>query len=141
MNKHLDISLNPLNPKSPNDNLYTAVMNKNINAVTNALNDGADIDVCYSDGMTPLMIAICQRSKDIAMLLIEKGADINAKTTDPFTPLIYAAVQGFPDIVELLIKMGADVSICGGPPNHLTAYEYAKKYAHNQTVKTIEQAK
>ncbi len=113
-------------------------MNKNINAVTNALNGGADIDVCYSDGMTPLMIAICQRSKDIAMLLIEKGADINASSTDPFTPLIYAAVQGFPDIVELLIKMGADVSVRGGPPTHLTAYEYAKKYSHNQTVKIIE---
>ena len=80
--------------------------------VKKALDAGADINVCDSDGWSPLHIVCLHGYTDLVRLLIEHGADVNARTTNGWvhTPLHIACRYSDIPIVRLLLEKGADVN-------------------------------
>lgn len=77
------------------------------------LERGADAEVRDADGLTPLMIAVKNGFREVAMRLLDKGADIEAKRADrwPFTALQLAVEGGRREMVELLVDRGADINV------------------------------
>jgi ankyrin repeat protein len=92
----------------PSVDIHEAAKAGNIEAVKQAIADGADVNAKDFAGATPLHRAAQEGHNEIAELLIAKGADVNAKRSDGgWTPLHFVATK---EIAELLIAAGADVN-------------------------------
>ena len=101
----------PPTAKAPDIPLWEAAMNGNIEAVTQHLAAGADVNVKDDNwGAPPLHFAARNGHKDVAELLVVKGAAMNTKDDDGRTPLHLVAGTGHNEITELLIAKGADVN-------------------------------
>ena len=75
------------------------------------LREVADVNARYSDGRTPLHMALSfHDALDAAPFLISRGADVNACTDQGITPLHLAAEQGDTDVLRLLLAKGARVN-------------------------------
>lgn len=70
------------------------------------LENGADIDVKSSQGMSALSRAIYDGNVGTAKLLLAKGADIESRDSSDNTPLIHAAWRSH-EIVQALLGRGA----------------------------------
>jgi len=116
--------------------LYEAVMFGNLNAVRTLLAHGADPNLPYKAGITPLMCVsqhvararakVNARSKggltalhfaarhnepEIAELLISVGAQVNARDPKGATPLHYASQKGGEEMIQVLLSAGADRNV------------------------------
>jgi hypothetical protein len=101
----------PPTAKAPDISLWEAAMNGNIEAVTQHLAAGADVNAKDDNwGATPLHFAARNGHKNVAELLVVKGAAMNTKDDDGRTPLHMVADIGHNGIAELLIAKGADVN-------------------------------
>jgi ankyrin repeat protein len=96
-------------PEPPDISIVDAAYKGNIEAVKQAIADGADVNA-KPGGITPLRWAAWRGRKEIAELLIAKGADVNAKDLEGSTPLFYADLNGDKETIKLLIAKGADVN-------------------------------
>ena len=96
----------------PSVDIHKAAYVGNIEAVKQAIADGADVNAKRRwNGYTPLHSAARNDHKEIVELLIAKDADVNAKGgISEETPLHGAASSGHKEVVELLIANGADVN-------------------------------
>ena len=91
--------------------MWDAIRNGNIEAVKQAIVDGADVNATEdSNGRTPLHAAASESHIAIVELLITKGADVNAREVNGWTPLHFSAAFFRKEIAELLIVKGADVN-------------------------------
>ena len=90
--------------------LHTALKNRNIDAIKNLLDRGADVNERDERLQTPLFITSKFREITIARMLINYGADVDCRDIIGWTALHVAAVSGYIDIVRLLLDNGADVS-------------------------------
>jgi ankyrin repeat protein len=82
----------------------------NVEAVSDALALGADIDVQDNrSGQTPLMAAVLRGKVGIVELLLTKGADVTIPEKDGYTPAHGAAFQGRFEVFKLLKEHGIDV--------------------------------
>lgn len=102
--------------------LCIAVWENDIEAVSEAIAFGADVDCFQVNGNTPLHLASEQGCFEIAELLLQSGALVDKRTRGGFwTPLVHAVdmacdaaiqCQSTPDnrIIELLIEYGANVN-------------------------------
>jgi len=97
-------------PSETDHAVLDAAEKGNIEAVKQAIADGADVDAKDSDGWTPLHNAALKGHKEIVELLIAKGADVNAKGRSGWTPLHFAANGGHREVAKLLIAKGADLN-------------------------------
>jgi hypothetical protein len=79
----------PPKGKAPDISFQYAARDGNIEAVKQAIADGADVNA-KDDGWTPLHIAALNGRKEIAELLIVEGAEVNAKDDGDETPLDFA---------------------------------------------------
>ena len=108
----------PPSAKAPDIAIRKAVEAGNIEAVKQAVADGADVDSKNAEGQTPLCRAVQYGKKDVIKLLIEEGADVNARMNFGDTALDYANVSGGlgmsyevqKEVVDLLRKHGAKTS-------------------------------
>ena len=102
-----------LKPLSAADKLlFGAAMAGNINAIKQAMTDGADVnakDDLYG-GWTPLHYAVSGGHMEVAKLFLTKGADVNAKNDNIKTPLDVAAQEGRAKTADLLRKHGGKTS-------------------------------
>jgi len=96
----------PPTAKAPDISIHQAANDGNIEAVKQALNDGADVNAKEDNGFTPLHEAANQGHKEIVELLIAKGANVNAKDEKGYTPLDQSALWGHKEIFYLLSKHG-----------------------------------
>ncbi len=108
--------------KSPNQRLMDGAMAGELTAVTQALQDGANINVTIGggnyEGCSALMMALMRKRFDAADYLIDQGADVNHKRPDKHTPdetrgqtpLWWAANHGHIPLAQKLLDNRADVN-------------------------------
>jgi ankyrin repeat protein len=97
----------PPTAKAPDISIHKAAQVGNIEAVKQAIADGADVNAKggWREG-TPLHTAALWGHKEIAELLIAAGAEVNAKTKRGETPLDLAIRYDETDTADLLRKHG-----------------------------------
>lgn len=91
--------------------LKIAVENNDLDTVQILLAAGANTEVQYTWGETPLIMAAKKGYQDIMNALIHAGADINARDSRSETALIKASEEDHMEIVKLLVKEGANVNV------------------------------
>jgi ankyrin repeat protein len=100
----------PPTAKAPDISIHEAVAEGNIEAVKQAIADGADVNAKGRWGSTPLHHTALGGHKEITELLIAKGADVNAKGDGVKTPLDVATHPDNPndtaETADLLRKHG-----------------------------------
>ena len=96
----------------PSVDIHEAAKAGNIEAVKQAIADGADVNARDDQfGGTPLHGAAGYGRTKVAELLLAEGAEVDSKDDKyEVTPLHYAAFNGHKEIAELLIAKGADVN-------------------------------
>jgi len=71
-----------------------------------------DIDVKFSNGQTPLLLAISNNNYDIVKLLLSKGASLRCSNNEGENPLLYICKYShFHDIISLLLKNNANFNM------------------------------
>ena len=103
----------------PSVDIHEGARTENIEAVKQAIADGADVNAKANDGWTPLHWAAWKSHKEIAELLLANGADVNAKNDVGDTPLDYwAEMNTEGETADLLRKHGGKKGeeLKGGEP-------------------------
>ncbi|KAK6215441.1 ankyrin repeat protein [Colletotrichum tabaci] len=102
-------------PKAPCDPLLDATINKHQTPSERQealaeymLRSGASVNARTRQGITALMLSVCQGQLNLARNLLKHGADPNIAAIGGCTPLILAARAGRRDLVEALLTSGAD---------------------------------
>ena len=85
-----------------------AVISNNVNITRYLLEKGANVNMRFNMGITPLH---CSTSIEISTLLLKMGANINAKRDDGRTPIDEAIESGNIDMIQFLIKNKSDLTI------------------------------
>jgi ankyrin repeat protein len=87
-------------------------------AVRQALERGADVNVRDLKSRTPLMLAAISDTLPPASvkLLIERGADVNARDPEGRTALDFARRLGHTTTVDVLVAAGASAKAAADPP-------------------------
>ena len=95
---------------------------------------GIDVNVQDTYGNTSLMLATMNRTKNIALFLLnQKGIDVKAKDDlAKKSAIIYAASNGDQDIIDLLLQKGASMNT--KDKSGKSAKEYLAEYneKHNR---------
>lgn len=115
------------------DEIYNAVIGRDINTIEDELNAGTDINGCDSINRKPALIhAIENDDIDMCEYLIIQGSDVNkcglGYAISQLTPLMIAVKNNNLEIVKLLAKYGANKNMYNTPDNLKTAFQYAKDY-------------
>ena len=71
------------------------------------VSNGANIDVVYADGKSPLILAIENGDRLMAKALVGRGADVNLADAAGRNPLEVATEVGNDAIIRLLLRNGA----------------------------------
>ncbi len=69
--------------------------------------NGADLELTYVEGTTPLMVAILNQHFEVVHFLLRKGSNPNHQDDVKGTPLIYAAAINDYQMADLLLYYGA----------------------------------
>ncbi|TIS49124.1 ankyrin repeat domain-containing protein [Mesorhizobium sp.] len=99
--------------------LHAAAKSGDLNAITAALDAGADIEE-QEKGATPLFLAVRAGHAEAVELLIKRGADVN-KESALGLPITVAVLKNSADLIRLLLAHGANVNATtrGEPMLHL----------------------
>ena len=115
----------------PQDRLFDAVTAVDREAVSQALERGADLSVMNSGGRTALTHAVAVADLSmVSHLTNQPGIDVDAVDSAGMTALMHAANLGRFEIVEHLVaEAGADITISDS--EGFTAYTFALKGGHD----------
>jgi len=91
--------------------LWWAAGDGDVDALTRALTDGADVNAADIDGETPLHAAARGGHASAIARLAAAGVDVNARALYGTTPLHVAARMGHAAAVEALLAAGADANV------------------------------
>jgi len=69
-----------------------------------------NIESCFKDRVTALMVACSNPNPKSAECIIKAGANVNAKDCEGKTPLHYAARNPYKEVAEALLSSGADIN-------------------------------
>lgn len=69
-----------------------------------------NLESCFKDRVTALMVACDNPNPKSAEALIKAGANVNAKDCEGKTPLHYAARNPYKEVAEALLSNGSDVN-------------------------------
>ena len=89
--------------------LLEAAAASDIEAITNLLAAGTDINCRDSNGWTPLYRAAFERKLEAVRLLVQRGADVTIADGHLWTPLHAAVLQGDLEVARLLLDAKAEV--------------------------------
>jgi ankyrin repeat protein len=82
-----------------------------IEAATDLLKHGADLNHQTNEGDTALHVAIEANRLKLAQFILERGARVNLQNCMGETPLNVAVAEGHLEAIQLLLKWGADPRI------------------------------
>lgn len=109
----------------PDSPVADAAMRDDIEAVRSLLEEGAEVNMAQSDGMTALHWAAELGNVDLVRLLVDAGADLEAPTRiGDLTPLHIGAELGQSGTVRALLEAGANAesrNANGTTPLHFAA--------------------
>lgn len=91
--------------------LHEAVFTDDLQALRNALTQGANPDALDASGATPLIVATTFGKSAAVEALLSAGADVDKPNRDGSTPLHMAALFCREDILKSLLTHGADTSL------------------------------
>ena len=95
----------------------------------------AQVDVCSTNGQTPLHVACSRGHTALAQVLLEEGhADVSKEDFLGNTPLLFACENEYTDIVHLLIQHDVDVN---QPSHGETALYKACKSRHTSVIRAL----
>jgi len=110
------------NVKPPKEDLHTAVLTGNMNALKQHIAAGGNLNVKEPmGGSSPLVTTTLLGKTDMAKILIDAGANLNLKNNDGSTALHVAAFFCRAEIVKMLLAKHADPAIKNNYGS--TAYE------------------
>ncbi len=92
------------------EELIAAISAKNYAAVSQCLQNGADVNMTDKNGVPIISLAASAGSIKIVKLLISHKADVNAEDDEHKSPLKYAIDNGKVKTAQLLLKHGADLT-------------------------------
>jgi ankyrin repeat protein len=92
-----------------NKEMLEAALKGDMESVENFFDEGADINARTHDGMTVLIFAVNQNSKDMYDFAIKNGADINICDASGNNALLCSFAKDNRSICEQLVSMGAIV--------------------------------
>eukprot|EP01128_Nolandella_sp_AFSM9_P007429 TRINITY_DN4068_c0_g1_i1.p1 TRINITY_DN4068_c0_g1~~TRINITY_DN4068_c0_g1_i1.p1 ORF type:complete len:338 (+),score=103.87 TRINITY_DN4068_c0_g1_i1:1084-2097(+) len=105
--------------------LWNSAVENDLAGVKKAIADGADVNTKDLKDVTPLLIAVTHKNKQMIEFLLQSKANVNAASLSS-SPLHEAVRQHDPSIVDIILKAGADVNIQtdgGKTPLHCAAQE------------------
>lgn len=120
------IKLNEITPQIE----IEACSANNLLAVNHLIVNDVDISGESSNGTFPLLAALENGNREVAILLLiscNKIGDINRSSETGWTPLHWAVYHGFDDVVLLLINRGASV-LCRTKVDQMTPIHIASFY-------------
>jgi ankyrin repeat protein len=91
--------------------LGSAASDNQFDAVQVFLDEGVDLNVQDTSGMTPLVWAAYGGRLEMAKCLVGAGAVVDVPDFENMTPLHHAAFKGHLDVVKFLVEAGADVAL------------------------------
>jgi hypothetical protein len=109
--------------------------NSSVERIKNLIDEGADLEVKDTHGMTALLCAACHGRTDVVQILIEAGADVEARDTGNMTALLWAACHRRTAVVQILIDAGADVE--AKDTHGMTALMTAAHYGYAEMVRLL----
>lgn len=103
----LNIAEKVLNQKE----LAQGIQEQNINKITKAIDNGADVNYIDILSWSPLMNAVLKANSKITNILIENNANINYRNNNNETSLYKAVEVGDSFVVKTLLENGANPNI------------------------------
>lgn len=89
----------------------------------------------FTDGISPLMHAILEGSRNKINTLLDYNANINDPDNDGNHPLIYAAIHGDVGIIKILLRHGAYLNLQN--KTHQDAYDFAVEFNNSEAAKYL----
>ena len=121
-------------PEELNEELCDAIFLGELKNIDRLLNAGADVNVRYESGDTPLIIASNEGYLEIVIALIAKGADVNVNEVETGKSLLTAVIeQGRIGIASALLENGADVNV-----RDKTGFTPLMTASHDGYLETVE---
>ncbi len=102
-------------PTVVEDDLVTAARTGDLEAITQAVTEGKNLELLDNDGATLLGIAARAKKAEVVRVLLAAGANLEALDNDGRSPLMAAVQtrQSSTEVVKALIAKGADVNTRG----------------------------
>ncbi|XP_035032939.1 CARD- and ANK-domain containing inflammasome adapter protein [Hippoglossus stenolepis] len=98
--------------------LFSAVRQNQHGTVTALIDSGADVNMCDTQGYTPLLLAAELGHPEVFRVLLAKQAKIDAALCDCSSALHLAVHSGSVPIVQTLLEKGLDPNITGPQDQH-----------------------
>ena len=115
--------------------LAMAVRAKHRPAARLLLQAGADPDIGFGDGTSPLILAASNDDREMVRLLLRSGADPNRRGDRGVTALIEAGQDGCAAVIPALLEAGADPDLTDSAG--FTAREWAQKMGQERAAKLL----
>lgn len=119
--------------------IIDAVKKNDTTKVSNALKQGADVNITDSEGRSLLLIATNLQLTNMAKLLVANGADVNQQAKNQDSAFLYAGATGQTELLKVFLANGAKFDIFNR--YHGTALIPACERGHIETVKLLANTK
>ncbi len=96
---------------TPDEQLISAIQQKNMALVKQSVSDGADVDKIGKYAYVPLNWAINVQSPELIQFLVEKGANPNYKSPQGQTLIFQPCMLNWHETVKALLENGADANM------------------------------
>jgi len=91
--------------------LFLGLKSSDMQTISAAIQQGADVNAHDEFGFTPLMQAVMYGASDAVPLLLDTGADINARTSGNETALMIAVKFKQEGTIHVLLDHKADINV------------------------------